>query len=43
MSRGAWRALALLAAVAAGACGNKTPVRPPELIQPRPASPWPKR
>ena len=38
MSRGTWRGLALLAAVAAGACGNKTPVRPPELIQPRPAS-----
>jgi hypothetical protein len=30
--------LALVAAVASGACGNKTPVRPPELIQPRPAS-----
>jgi hypothetical protein len=32
------RAVALVATLAASACGNKTPVRPPELIQPRPAS-----
>jgi hypothetical protein len=29
---------ALVAALVTSACGNKTPVRPPELIQPRPAS-----
>ena len=38
MSRHRLGTLALLVALAAAGCGNKTPVRPPEVIQPRAAT-----